>query len=219
MPRRLAGMSTSQLLEKVKTDAGVAPEAVAEAALTKPVLLQALLDGLTSRAETYRYNSFKALLRVSEVQPEILADHWNHLVSMLSSRDAYHRSIAVQLIPNLMVVDGGRRLRQIAKAYIGMLDDESVMAARYVARSLGKVASVDPSLARTVVKALLTIDATHHPEGRKELVKADALQSLGELIESSGLRRQILEFAEAQRRSSSGTTRKAAKAFLARHSP
>jgi hypothetical protein len=67
------------------------------------------------------------------------------------------------------------------------------------------------------VSKLLSIDVTHHQQGRKDLIKADIIQALNWFYDRVENRPQMLRFVEQQLASSSPKTRKAAKAFLKQH--
>jgi hypothetical protein len=65
-----------------------------------------------------------------------------------------------------------------------------------------------------VTRRLLSIDETHHPLERRELIKGFAVAALGQYFEESEHQTEILEFVTAQLESKSPKTRKMAKAFL-----
>lgn len=177
-----------------------------------------MLDGLTSRDDVYRYNCFKVLLQVSEGQPSVLYPEWDRFVGMLDSDNSYHRSIALRLIANLTSVDEENRFEGIFDRYFDLLDDEKVITARYLAQHAGRIARAKPHLQAAITERLLAVDSTHHEPGRRDLLKADVIASLGEFFDASGEQERILAFVEAQLACSSPKTRKAAKRFLSKHS-
>jgi len=173
-------------------------ESVAKEALEDEKVLAALLEGIVSKKDTRRYNSFKVLLLISEEHPEVLSLKWDFFVDLLRSDNTYHKSSAINIIANLASADRAGR------------------TARYVARNAGKIAKSKPHLQQRISERLLDIDETHHDQGRKNLIKADVIESFGEFFAESPDKERILTFAEEQLVCSSPTTRKAAKAFLAR---
>ena len=66
---------------------------------------------------------------------------------------------------------------------------------------------------------LLRIDETHHPAGRRDLLKADIVATFSSYFEVLSYERElqarILDFVNQQRESPSPKTRAAAKAFRA----
>jgi hypothetical protein len=189
-------------------------EKAMQLALTDGKALKVLLDGVVSKDDAYRYNCFKVLFQISENQPLVLYPEWGYFVELLRSSNAYHRSTALQLVANLTGVDEENRFEDIFDQYFDLLNDEKVMTTRYLARSAGRIARAKPHLQARITEGLLGIDGTHHAPGRKDLIKADIIQSFEEFFEDAGDKERILAFVEKQLGCSSPKTRKAAKAFL-----
>jgi hypothetical protein len=61
---------------------------------------------------------------------------------------------------------------------------------------------------------LLNIDQTHHESGRKDLIKASAIESFNEYFEEIKNKEEVIEFVKTQLRSKSPKTRKLAEKFL-----
>ena len=61
---------------------------------------------------------------------------------------------------------------------------------------------------------MLAIDETHHPPGRRELIKTGIIEAFDESFEDSGIRPVLMDCVMAQTDSESRKTAKAAKAFL-----
>ena len=191
-------------------------ESVAKEALEDEKVLAALLEGIVSKKDTRRYNSFKVLMLISEEHPEVLSLKWDFFVDLLRSDNTYHKSSAINIIANLASADRAGRFDSIFDRCFDLLDDRSVVTARYVARNAGKIAKSKPHLQKRITERLLEIDKTHHHQERKDLIKADVIGSFEEFFEESHDKERILAFVEEQLECSSPKTRKAAKAFLAR---
>ena len=174
--------------------------------------LKALLDGLVSKEDVYRYNCFEVLLQISEEQPRVLYPEWDYFIALLNSSNAYHRSIGVQILANLTQVDAQRRFEEVFDRYFDILNDEKIIVTRALVLSAGTIARFQPSLQARIVERLLSIDETHHKH--KDLIKADAIQSFEAFFEDYPDQERILRFVEQQLECSSPKTRKIAKAFL-----
>lgn len=209
---RLKGDLVSMLADKDHPQL----EEAARLALADERALKVLVGGLVSKEDAYRYNCFEVLLRISEDQPEVLYPEWDTLVALLGSRNAFFRSIGLRLIANLTGADDEERFESFFDRYFRLLDDEKVMVARYLAQSAGVIARRKPHLQERITEKLLDIDRTHHAEGRKALIKADALGYFETVFEESSAKERILAFAEGLLESSSPKGRKAARAFLDR---
>ncbi len=189
-------------------------ESVAKEALEDEKVLAALLEGIVSKKDTRRYNSFKVLLLICEEHPEALNPKWDFFVDLLGSDNTYHKSSAINIIANLVGADRSARFGRIFDRYFNLLDDRSVVTARYVARNAGKIAISKPHLQERITERLLDIDKTHHHQERKDLIKADVIQAFEEFFEECHDKERILAFVEEQVECSSPKTRKTAKAFL-----
>jgi hypothetical protein len=176
--------------------------------------LEELLDGIVSKDDTYRYNCFKVLVQISENEPLVLYPEWDRFVGLLGSPNAFHRSISVQIIAGLTGADTEKRFDDIFDLYFGMLDDEKVVVARYLAQNAWKIARSKPYLLERTTERLLDVDETHHTQSRKDLIKADVIQSFEALFDQVQDKKRVLAFVEQQLESSSPKARKAAKSFL-----
>ena len=82
---------------------------------------------------------------------------------------------------------------------------------------VGRIARAKPHLRAEIVERLLAVERTHHQEGRKDLLKGDVIDALEQLGAGAPDRERVVRFVEQQLASSSPRTRKAAQAFLKRH--
>lgn len=202
------------LSEMHEKDADI--EAIAGKALMDEALLLELLDGLKSSKETFRYNCFKVLITISEKHAGLLYPKWDYFVGLLDSDNSYRKMSAIQLIANLARVDKESRFEKILEKYYSLIDDKSVIVAIYAASTSGKIVNAKPNLESQITDKLLEIDKTHHPEGRKSLIKAGAIEAFDQYFEEAVNKDGIIEFAREQQNSGSPKTRKLAREFLGR---
>jgi hypothetical protein len=187
---------------------------VAKKALEDKAALSELLEGVLSKKEIIRFNSFKVLLLLSEEHPKVLYAKWDFFADLLSSPNTYFKYIAIHIITNLTKVDTESRFEKIFDKFYGLLDDKSVIPASHVAGSSAKIARAKPGLQTKITNKLLAIDKTHHQPERKDLIKGYAIDSLSEFFEESRNKKKILDFVEKQLNARSPRTRKKAKEFL-----
>lgn len=188
--------------------------AIAEQAITDKNLLKGLVDGLKVKNENYRYNCSKVLHIISKNHGELLYPYWDALAEMLKSVNSLHKMCVIHLIADMIPVDKDNRFDSIFNTYFSLLDDKSVAVAYYIAEASGKIINARPELDAKITNLLLDIDKTHHPAGRKELVKAGIIASFDTYFENYAGKSAILDFVSAQTNSESNKTKKAAKAFL-----
>ena len=174
-------------------------------------MLPELLEGLKSKNETERYNSFKVLLLISEEHPEVLYSKWDFFIDMIDSDNAYWKLSAVRIIANLTRVDTENRFEEIFNKYYNLLND-SVIVAGHITANSGKIARAKPTLQAEITNKLLNIDKTN--QEHKDLVKAGAIESFSEYFEEAKNKDEIIEFVKQQLDSNSPKTKKKAKEFL-----
>jgi hypothetical protein len=198
-----------EMREKEADIGGAAAKAIGNSRL-----LAELLEGLKSKDETFRYNCHKVLMNITDTHPELIYPSWDFFTEHLKSDNSYHKMSATHLISNLVKVDIGNRFAEIFDLFYGLLDDKSMVVAYYVAQNSTKIIKAKPELENRIIERLLAIDETHHPPGRKELIKTGIIEAFDELFEDSGIRPEIVDFVRAQTDSESRKTAKTAKSFL-----
>jgi hypothetical protein len=193
-------------------DANLDP--VAQLAVTDANIRKEILAGIVSKDDAYRYNCFEVLFQISEEQPRVLYPEWDYFAKLLDSSNAFYRSMGLRLLASLTGADEEEQFEDIFERYFDLLDDEKVMVARYLVQSAGRIAERKPHLRERIAKKLLSLDQTHHIEGRKALIKADAIEFFDTFFEELADEEKVLAFAEGLLACSSPKARKAAKAFL-----
>jgi HEAT repeat protein len=189
-------------------------DALARQALDDRDALRGLVRGLSDRRERVGYNCLRALLLLGDEHPELLYPYWDVFVELLGSENTYFELRAINLVAMTVGADEDDRFEEIFDRYYDLLDDKSVIAASYVAANSGGIARAKPDLQSKITDRLLSLDQTHHPPDRKDLIKGHAVEAFGQFFQESADQPRILEFVRAQLESSSPRTRKKAKEFL-----
>lgn len=189
---------------------------VAKKALEDGAVLSELLEAVLSKKEKIRFDSFKALLLISEEHPKALYAKWDFFADLLSSPNTYFKYIAIYILANLAKVDTKSRFEKIFDKFYALLDDKSVIPASHVAATSAMIAKSKPKLQTKITNKLLTIEKTHHRPERRDLIKGYAIETFSGYFEGASNKRKILQFVKHQLDSRSPTTRKKAKEFLKR---
>jgi hypothetical protein len=191
---------------------GANPETLAQLALKDEKVLQEALDGVLSKKDKVRQNSFQALNFISEKHPEKLYAKWDFFANLIYKGNAFHKYIAIYIIANLTKADAENKFEKLFEAYYGLLGDKSAIPPAHVAVNSGKIALAKPKLQAEITNRLLDIDKT--VQRHKDLVKASAIEAFEAYFEKSKDQARIIEFVKAQLNCESPKTRKKAKAFL-----
>lgn len=186
---------------------------LAKKAIKDEKLLSELLEGILSKKDEIRFNSYQVLMHISEEYPKVLYPKWDCLAGLLDSDNHYHRYIAINLLANLVTIDIKNEFERIFDNFFSNIDGDRTMVAGQAALNSGKIAKAKPNLQTKITNKLLNIDKTHRGK-QTDLMKAYAIEAFNAYFEVSSDKKKILDFVKAQLESKSPKTRKAAKEFL-----
>lgn len=186
---------------------------LAEKALTDKELLQELLSGIVSKDSNTRSNSFNVLQIISTEKPEVLYPQWDYFKKMLTSKNNYHKYIAIYILADLTKVDKENKFEDIFEDYYGILAGDKVMTASHVALNSSKIAVNKPKLQSKILDRLLDIDNIHKGP-QNELVKSYVIEALRKMYPKIKDKERVTKFIEEQLDSSSPKTRDLAACFL-----
>lgn len=190
-------------------------EALAREALNNDDLFSELKEGVLSKNNNVRQNSFKALQFLAEEYPEFLYPEWELFQEMLHSSNNFHKYIAIYILASLTSVDKDKRFEEIFDDYYGILAGDKAMTASHVALNSSVIAHNKPELRSRIVDTLMRIDEIHQGK-QKELIKAYAIEALGKIYPEAEDKELIENFIKSQVDSKSPKTRNMAQCFLER---
>ena len=188
---------------------------LAQDALTDEDLFKELLTQIKSKDNIIRSNSYRAILKISEKNPELLYPYWDYFTGMLRSSNNYHKYMAIYILANLTRVDREDKFNAIFDDYFGILGGDKVMNASHVAVNSPTIIRNRPEMETKIIEKLLNIETIHQGK-QKELVKAYVIEALRKIYPDAPDKEKIMEFVKAQLESSSPKTRDMASCFLDR---
>jgi len=201
-------------MELPKDENKVSTESIGKKAIKDEKKLAELLEGVLSKQEDTRYNSFKTLLFICEEKPEVLYPNWDFFSNLLESDNAYHKQVGMYIIANLTSVDPQNKFEKISDKYFDLLNSTSVMNAGHAALNAGKIAKAKPHLRARITNLLLDMDKTYPVKDRVDLIIGYAIDAFDIYFEEAEDKDRIVEFVMRQIDSSSSATKKKAKQFL-----
>jgi hypothetical protein len=181
-------------------------------------ILSELLEGILSKKDEIRFNSYQVLLNISEHNPQVLYPQWDYLADLLKSDNQYSRYIAINLIANLVTVDKENKFEACFDRYVDNIAGKKTMVAGQVTLNAGKIAKAKPNLQAKITNALLNVDQIHQGK-QTELMKAYAIAALNDYFDEIADKEEIFDFVKAQLASDSPKTGKVAKDFLENRLP
>jgi hypothetical protein len=193
------------------------PENFVEKVTENKNLLDKLFEGVSSKKEIYRYNSFQVLLLLSEKRPEMLYQKWDFFVDLLSKKNNYHKVVGIKIIANLSKIDKENKLEPIYDEYADLIKSESIMTVRTLVENLGKIAQAKPDLTKKITKTLMNVEKECSDFQQRELIKADVIKSFNIYFEQIEHQKEVLSYVKNQLKSDSTKTRKMAGSFLKKY--
>nr|WP_319372751.1 hypothetical protein [uncultured Methanobacterium sp.] len=190
-------------------------EELARKAVNDKDLFQELMEGVRSKDNTTRQNSFKTMQLIASEDPDFLYPEWDYFQEMLQSPNNYHKYIAIYILASLTSVDKDDKFEKVFDDYYGILAGDKAMTASHVALNSSVIAHNKPNLRSRIVDVLMSIDEIH-PGKQKELIKAYAIEALGKIYPEAEDKELIENFVRSQRDSKSPKTRTMAQCFLER---
>jgi hypothetical protein len=190
-------------------------ERLAREAVNDKDIFQELKDGVRSKDNTIRQNSFKAMQIIADEDPDFLYVQWDYFQEMVHSPNNYHKYIAIYILASLTSVDKDNKFEVIFDEYYGILAGAKAMTASHVALNSSVIAHNKPDLRSRIVGILISIDEIHQGK-QKELIKAYAIESLGKIYSEAEDKELIENYVKSQRDSKSPKTRNMAQCFLER---
>lgn len=188
-------------------------ESVANMAKEDVNSLKDLLDGVLSKDDIVRSNSFEALLFLSKNSPELLYYHWDFFKEMLYSSNNYSKYISVYILANLTAIDSENKFEEIFEDYFALLVGNRAMISSHVALNSAIIFRNKPGLQIYIENQLLDIDHLH--EGKQtEMIKSYVIEALSDIYPQVENKKPIWDFVKNQIDSKSPKTRKKAAEFL-----
>lgn len=189
-------------------------EAIKKMCLDHQPFLEELIDNLTEKKETIRYNSVKILTIIAEDKPDRIYPYWNHFRKQLYSQNTYHILTALILIPRLVVADHKNLFAGLDDDFFNFMYHENVIPVRYLLLNIWRVGRARPEYIPRISEILFSIDKINHEH--KGLLKGDALLAFAELWDllDQDKKKEVMNFVKELVKSDSPKTRKEAKKFL-----
>ena len=124
--------------------------------LKKPV--EELLSNLDSENATLKYQSSKALIQLSETNPQKVYPFFAKFASLLDSQNNIIKWTGIIIIGNLASIDQDKKIDQILPRLFSELNTGKMITAGNTAQALGNIAKNKPELADGITSELLKVE-------------------------------------------------------------
>lgn len=192
-------------------------------AIEQPELITGLLALMQTGRGSLKFKAEKVIRAVSERQPALLLPHFDLLVSLTKSSNSFIKWGAIITLSNLFQSDIGHHYEAYLAEYLGLIHAEDMITAGNAVGNMWKVVRAYPEREQEITSLLLSVPEIvykHKGEPSPEcnrVVCGHLLDCFDKYYETSGLKQEILAFAEQQLNSSRPGVAKKAAAFLKRH--
>jgi hypothetical protein len=194
----------------------VEPECLVAQLVAEPPALRAAVEGLScAGSQKFRYS--KALLTLSEQQPEVLYPYFSSFRRLMNADNRIIQWIAFRLIANLAPVDEKQLIAGIIDEYLAPIKGPVMITAATAIQGAVKIAAMNKPLTDKVVRAILKVErAQYQTDECRNIAIGHAINALGTLDEPTKRRKEVVGFVQRQIRNTRNATRKKAELFLMR---
>jgi hypothetical protein len=131
-----------------------------------------LIDTLTEKDDTLRYNSFLLLQANSRLTPNVYA-HWNIFEDKLGSSNSYQRSLGIMLLAENIRWDKENKFGKTIDKYLNCCMDEKFITARQAIQGLAKTIEASNSYNAKISEKLNNLNYANYKENQQKLLKKD----------------------------------------------
>ncbi|MBP7866728.1 MAG: hypothetical protein KA419_12350 [Acidobacteria bacterium] len=197
---------------------GADPKALAVRATGEPGALVLLLEGLDSREPRVKYGCAKVLHAVSQTNPAVLYPAFDRFAALLSGRNKILRWEAIRILGNLAGADTENRFEGLLEAYLAPIPGPELITAANTIQGAAAVAKAKPHLAGRIAREFLKVEGAAYktPECRN-VALGQVIDAFDEILVAVESRETVIDFVKRQLDNPRVSTRKKARAFLARH--
>ncbi|MBU0975895.1 MAG: hypothetical protein ABIE03_04870 [Patescibacteria group bacterium] len=180
----------------------IKPEKAAKNTLKDKRLLSQLFEGLKAKPTSVKYGSSKALLLISETEPQLLYPKFETFKVLLENENNIFKWTAAKIIGNLAAIDVKNKVdKKMISRLANMLNTGKMITANNAIYTLGKIAASKHKFQNKITEELLKVEnykyATKECNNIAIGLVIDTLQSFGEEIENNP---QVSKFIKRQRR-------------------
>jgi hypothetical protein len=196
-------LTKKELLQKVRENPDLIPE---------------VLSGVSSSKAAIRYGCAKALMDLSQEQPERLYPYMDSFLALLDSKYRILVWNTMAIIANLVKVDRGRKFDAAFSKYYGFLNDEYMVTVANVVGNSGKIALAKPYLAQRIASELLKVEnistTPHLTAECRRVIAEKAIESFDVFFDKIEDKDEVVSFVKRNKSSSRKSLKVKAESFL-----
>ncbi len=131
-----------------------------------------LVDTLTEKDSTVRYNAFLLLEAKSRLSPAVY-EHWDKLEEKLGSDNSYQRSLGLMLISENVRWDKAGRFGKTIDQYLKCCADEKFITARQAIQGLTHILEATAAYDQQIRQHLSQMSILQYKDNQQRLLSKD----------------------------------------------
>jgi hypothetical protein len=184
----------------------------------EPVLIDALLEGLTSKTPPVKFGSAKALWLLGEAAPELLYPRFDFFLALLDNENSILRWNAARVLACLASVDADGKLEAALDKYLSPIPGPEMIAAGNAIQWASRIALAKPQLADRIARAIVGVrSASYKTAECRNVAIGHAIVSLDRFFHLIGDKGAIVAFVSTELDNPRPATRRKAALFVKRH--
>ncbi|GAB4363028.1 MAG: hypothetical protein Kow0042_00560 [Calditrichia bacterium] len=188
---------------------------ICEQVKSHPILIPALLEGLSNSSANIKFGSAKVLHLLSEELPDLLYPEMDFFASLLDNNNNIIKWNAIIIIGNLTAVDVQQKFERLFSRYYQPITGPTLITAANIIKSSKKIIRSKPQLADRIINQILKVEqGAYQTEDCRNIAIGHAIKLLEHCDDQISDRKAVYEFVERQARNPRPATRKAAESFL-----
>ena len=144
--------------------------------------IQFLVQALTEKDDTLRYNAFLLLQTNSQKFPFVY-EYWSELEKKLESTNSYQRSLGIMLIAENVRWDKDGKFRNTISRYLNCCSDEKFITARQSIQGLAVALNTTDEYDNEIKQSLIHLPLSQYKENQQKLLKKD-ISNMLKIIEN-----------------------------------
>jgi len=211
----------SELLLKLDNKS-LTKEALLQKVKENPNLIPEVLGGVSSSKAAIRYGCAKALMDLSEEQPERLYPYMDSFTALLNSKYRILVWTVMAIIANLARVDREKKFDKLFDKYYGFLNDPYMVTVANVVGNSCKIALAKPYLVQKITSELLKVEnictTPHLTVECKRVIAEKAIEYFDMFFDRIEAKDKVISFVKRNKNSSRRSLKTKAESFLKKRS-
>lgn len=177
----------------------------------KPV--KELIENLSSKNATLKYQSSKALISLSEKEPQKIYPYFDSFVRLFENENNILKWTGIIIIGELSKVDKEHKIKKILPQLYSLLNTGKMITAGNTCHTLGKIALNSPGFANKITNELLKVEKYKYDTDEcGHIANGHVIEAFNSYLEKPD--KKVMDFIRRQTKNPRSATAKKAEKYL-----